>query len=57
MNIDKELQSLERQEGMYRDYWLALNNNTEEEKEYNRMMKERLDNKRKEIEGWLKLKN
>jgi hypothetical protein len=53
MNIDKELQSLERQEGMYRDYWLALNNNTEEEKEYNRMMKERLDNKRKEIEGWL----
>jgi hypothetical protein len=51
-NIDytKELESLKKQEAMYYDYWLALNNNTEEEQEYNRQMKERLDNKRKELE-------
>jgi hypothetical protein len=49
--IKEQWESLERSEAMYNDYWLALNNNTEEEKEYNRMMKERLDAKRKELEN------
>ena len=52
MDIKKELESLKRQEEMYNDYWLALNNNSQEEQEYNRQMKVRLDNKRKELEKW-----
>jgi hypothetical protein len=49
VDLQKEWQSLERQESMYNDYWYALNNNTEEEKEYNRLMKERLDSKRADL--------
>jgi hypothetical protein len=49
VDLENELQSLKRQESMYNDYWYALNNNTEEEKKYNRLMKERLDNKRLEL--------
>ena len=49
VDLKKEWQSLERQEAMYNDYWYGLNNNTEEEKEYNRLMKGRLDKKRAEL--------
>lgn len=48
-DLKKEWQSLERGESMYWDYWYGLNNNTEEEQEYNRLMKRRLDNKRLEL--------
>ena len=49
VDLENELQSLKRQESMYNDYWYALNNNTEEEKKYNRLMKGRLDKKRAEL--------
>lgn len=49
VDLKKEWESLERQEAMYLDYWYGLNNNTEEEQEYNRLMKGRLDNKRAEL--------
>ena len=41
--LQSKLESLQRREQMYYDYWLALNNNTEEEKEYNKKMKEQID--------------
>ena len=41
--LQSKLESLQKREQMYYDYWLALNNNTEEEKEYNKKMKEQID--------------
>jgi hypothetical protein len=44
-----ELESLDRQEAFYNDYWLGLNNNTEEEMEWNKKIKARLDERRNEL--------
>jgi hypothetical protein len=47
--LQKELESLDRQEAFYNDYWLGLNNNTEEEMEWNKKIKARLDERRNEL--------
>ena len=47
--LKEQFESLERQEAFYNDYWMALNNNTAEEREYNKKIKDGIDIKRAEL--------
>jgi hypothetical protein len=44
--LDKEFESLERQEAFYNDYWVNLN---DDGYDYNQKIKERIDAKRAEL--------
>ena len=44
--LDKEFESLERQEAFYNDYWVNLN---DDGYDYNQKIKERIDAKRVEL--------
>lgn len=47
--LEEKLKSLDRQEALYNDYWLGLNNNDETDRIYNIKIKERIDNERVEL--------